>query len=296
MGVRVGVAPRSAWAASARAVFAHLPDPAAGADRLVALLRANEIDPDGFFAAKDDTGDVHAATLAVALPGAQGQLLPPVDDNPETEDRLVAIACRWLASRGTKVVQVNLADEEARLGESLVRGGFAAVTRLVQLAAAAGGEKTEIESGVRLTPYAESDRKAFAAALVASYTDTHDCPELDGVRTADEIVAGYRAAAGIDPDWHLAVVDDQPAGVLLLAAGETPDEREVAYLGVVPAARRRGVGLALGAAALRLAADRGAARVTVGVDERNAPAIRLYERLGFAVLSRSAVYLKFQNP
>jgi ribosomal-protein-alanine N-acetyltransferase len=296
MGVRVGVAPRSAWAHAARAVFSHLPDPAAGASRLVALLRSNEIDPDGLFTAKDESGDVFAATLAVALPGAQGQILPPVHENPEVEDRLVAIACRWLESRGVKVVQVNLADEEARLGEPLVRGGFQPVTRLMQYAADTDGKKTEIESGVLLTPYADSDRRAFAAALVASYTDTHDCPELDGARTAEEIVAGYRATAGIEPDWHLAVVDDEPAGVLLLSAGESAEEREIAYLGVVPEFRRRGVGGILGRAALRFAGEYGATRVIVGVDERNVPAIRLYERLGFAVLSQSVVYLKFQNP
>src|SRR5262245_5278350 len=296
MGVRVGVAPRSAWSHAARAVFAHLPDPAAGAARLVALLRSNEIDPDGLFTAKDDAGDVFAATLAVALPGAQGQLLPPSDENPEVEDRLVAIACRWLASRGVKVVQVNLTDEEARLGDPLVRGGFQPVTRLIQFSATAGDRPPEAESGFGLTPYAECDHRAFAAALVASNAETHDCPELDGARTPDEIVAGYRAAAGVEPSWYLADVARESAGVLLLNAGESSDEREITFLGVVPTFRRRGVGTFLARAALRLAADAGAERVTVGVDERNRPAIRLYERLGFTALGQSVVYLKIQNP
>ena len=31
-------------------IDAHLPEPGAGADRLLSLLRSNEIDPDGLFA------------------------------------------------------------------------------------------------------------------------------------------------------------------------------------------------------------------------------------------------------
>src|SRR6185436_20827232 len=112
MDVRVGVAPREGWSSAARAVFAHLPEPAAAAGRLVALLRAEEVDPAGLFVATDARGQTLGATLAVVSPGAQGQLLPPYAAN-DVEDRLVAEACRWLASRGVKVIQVTLPEEEA---------------------------------------------------------------------------------------------------------------------------------------------------------------------------------------
>ena len=71
-----------------------------------------------------------------------------------------------------------------------------------------------------------------------------------------------------------------PAGVVLcrVAAGEV----EVLTLGVSNAARRRGVGTALMAAALPAARDLGATEAFLEVAVDNPAAIALYERLGFA--------------
>jgi mycothiol synthase len=295
MDVRVGVAPREGWSSAARAVFAHLPDPADAAGRLVALLRSDEIDSAGLFVAKDERGKTLGATLAVVSPGAQGQLLPPYAAN-DVEDLLVAEACRWLASRGIKVIQVTLPDNEAHRGASLYRCGFKRVTRLVQYGIPAAGEKRPAESKYHLRPHTDAEPQAFADALVSASTDSKDCPELDGARTPEEIVEGYRSAAGPAPWWFYAEAGHRPAGVLLLAAGDDPAECEIVFLGVVPGFRRKGVGTFLTRAAVGLAGERGTDRLTVGVDERNAPAVGLYEGLGFVRLGRTDVYLKIENP
>ncbi|HEY2787590.1 MAG TPA: GNAT family N-acetyltransferase [Fimbriiglobus sp.] len=292
MRVRVGIASRPAWPAAAGVLFAHLPDPSESVRNLLALLRSGEIEPGGFFAATDESGTVHSATLAIPQPGGQGQLLPPASADPEIEDQLVSAACGWLAGRGAKVTQVNLPEGEIRRGESLVRGGFRRVTRMLHLAVATGKAIPENESVLRLRPYAEIDAKRFAGVLISSYTDTLDCVELDGARTSAEILAGYRGTAGRTPQWFLAEVADEPAGVLLLSSGDRPDEREIAYLGIIPGFRRRGLGAALTRAAIRLAGAGGAMRLTLGVDERNGPAIRMYESQEFQLISRSDVYLK----
>ena len=56
---------------------------------------------------------------------------------------------------------------------------------------------------------------------------------------------------------------------------------DVSYVGVVPAARRRGVGAELVVKALWEAKAAGILQVSLAVDARNEPARRLYRRLGF---------------
>jgi ribosomal protein S18 acetylase RimI-like enzyme len=63
---------------------------------------------------------------------------------------------------------------------------------------------------------------------------------------------------------------------------ETRRHRGALGMGVISAWRRRGVGSRLLAAALPLARARGFARVDLDVYAHNAPAIRLYEKFGFA--------------
>lgn len=73
--------------------------------------------------------------------------------------------------------------------------------------------------------------------------------------------------------------DDQPLGVILcrIAAGEM----EVLTVGVPPATRRRGVGLALMLAALETAREAAVAEAFLEVAVDNDGAIALYEGLGF---------------
>jgi ribosomal-protein-alanine N-acetyltransferase len=74
--------------------------------------------------------------------------------------------------------------------------------------------------------------------------------------------------------------DGDPLGVILcrIAAGEV----EVLTVGVTPAARRRGVALALMLAGLEVAREAGAAEAFLEVAVDNVAAIALYERMGFA--------------
>jgi len=81
----------------------------------------------------------------------------------------------------------------------------------------------------------------------------------------------------------------EPAGGLVLvraAAGEA----EILTIAVVPAARRRGLGAALLAAALQGAVLRGAAEMFLEVAEGNAAALALYAAAGFTEVGRRHRY------
>ena len=80
----------------------------------------------------------------------------------------------------------------------------------------------------------------------------------------------------------------EPRGFALLRCAA--DEAEVLTLAVHPAWQGRGIGRRLMEGALRELYARRIERLFLEVDEGNAPAIRLYERLGFKTVGRRDAY------
>lgn len=75
---------------------------------------------------------------------------------------------------------------------------------------------------------------------------------------------------------------DEPVGLANL--GLRRDRTWLGGVGVVPAARRRGIGEQLTLALMQSARERGAAQMGLEVITGNAPAITLYRKLGFDIL------------
>jgi ribosomal protein S18 acetylase RimI-like enzyme len=86
-----------------------------------------------------------------------------------------------------------------------------------------------------------------------------------------------------------------PVGVLLLAEHPERDTWEVAYLGVVPEARRRGLGRAILHEGLALAKSSKRGTIEIAVDAGNSPAVGLYRVLGFTDVCRFAVHLRVRK-
>jgi [ribosomal protein S18]-alanine N-acetyltransferase len=80
-----------------------------------------------------------------------------------------------------------------------------------------------------------------------------------------------------------------PAGGMVLGR-VTEDQAEVLTLAVAPAARRRGIGPALLAAAMQEAAARGAVSLFLEVSGANDAARAIYARAGFADVGRRRRY------
>jgi len=302
---RIHAAPATAGerADACRVLFGHL----AGADRdrraarCRELLTSGELDPAGLFVARDEHGAVRGAVLVQPLPGALGLAWPPRADaggeRVAVEDALVSAACGWLRARGVKVCQVFAADADG-LGP-LGRHGFRHVTQVIHM-------RREIDPGRDRDagPRALAVRPAgpppdpFADTLVKTYDGSLDCPELTGTRTAAEILDSHRPAAGLPADrfWHLARHAGEPAGVVLFDAGTEPGALELSYLGLVPAARGRGLGGELVRFAVAHAAAEDCRALTLSVDARNEPAVRLYRRHGFWEYDRREVLLAAWAP
>jgi len=174
--------------------------------------------------------------------------------------------------------------------EVAARNGFRRLTRLDYLRRLPSrGSPEHAAKDLRWTAYSNNSHPLFAEAIQRSYAQSLDCPELTGLRAIDDVIAGHRTAGEFDPTlWSVASRNNQPVGVLLLSRIAEAAALEIVYMGVDAEARGTGVGSALLTRAVDAATTTACASamspplaLVLAVDERNAPAQRLYARWGF---------------
>jgi mycothiol synthase len=254
-----------------------------------------DYDSDGLFVARDSSGRVSGAALVQKMPGALGVAWPPRGESSAMEDALSQAACDWLRECGVKVCQAFASALENADMTPLERNGFNRVTQLVYLR-----RDVDLESGWGGPP--DSDAKCSPGTdiltqeqvdvLIASHEETLDCPELNGLRTPEEVCDSYFPGNQSTNAWWLTNGEEgKLVGVLLFDKGPEPSVLELSYLGLIPSARGQGLGGAALTHANRIAGESGNRFVSVTVDARNEPALRLYNRYGFVETDRRDVYL-----
>lgn len=112
--------------------------------------------------------------------------------------------------------------------------------------------------------------RELAPAMASAHAQAFDAPWSQAA--FEELLEG----AGV---FGFVALDEDPLGCVLCRS--IAGEAEILTLAVAPWTRRKGVGRALMAAALDLARQSGAAAAFLEVDVGNAPAVALYESLGF---------------
>lgn len=283
------------WQAALRLLLGHLePDERdRRVQRALSLFQRGEISADGLLIARDGAKSVAGAVLGLRLPGATGLIWPPACirscDVPPLEDALLQHVTAWLRELGARMAHILLAAEDQGLAACLPRNGFSFMTQLIYLR----HDLTElpaVPSEIHFEPYSDATADPFVTTLLRTYEGSRDCPELNGVQSAAEILEAHRGQSSLR-HWWLARHSGAPIGVLLLAEQPEQGGWELAYLGVVPKARGRKFGQALIARALQAAHAARVGYLFAAVDERNRPAYDLYTRLGFVPYDSRAVYL-----
>lgn len=139
----------------------------------------------------------------------------------------------------------------------------------------------------------DADRELLIEALECSYEETLDCPGLCGLRSAGDVLDSHRATGRWDGRrWRLVMAQGRPHGCLLLSHCPDQGSVELVYLGLSKALRGRGVGRALLGQGLARLGPIDADHVACAVDTRNAPALRVYEGLGFAPFASRVALVK----
>ena len=173
------------------------------------------------------------------------------------------------------------------LGSAIAQAGFERLAVLAYLRR----DVRPLENETPLPPdlawvnYGLLRHRLFAETIVRTYEGSLDCLGLTGLRTMDETLATHKKTGVFLPRWwHVAMREGRPAGVVLL--NHLEGRGEIAYLGVVPEARGRGIGRALVERAIQDATEMGLPLVGLAVDTSNAPAVRLYAAAGFREIRR----------
>jgi GNAT superfamily N-acetyltransferase len=150
----------------------------------------------------------------------------------------------------------------------------------------------EIADGVTLLDANQLEFDEFAEIVEATYTDTLDVPELNGIRSTHNTIEGYAACVpeGHLP-WWVVKMNGRVAGCLLLCPHQQ-ELVELVYLGLIPEARGHGIGLSILSFVQYWALDRGSSRIVAAVDSRNRPALQLYEKMGYQEFSRADAWIK----
>jgi len=235
---------------------------------------------------------LHSACLAVESPGSAAMVLSAVA--PEVGQsafnhlgEALILLIDSTRRRGIALLESLVTTTDTHLTRALEFAGFRKLTRLcyLQRELSLPHPPRLSNSVLNWVSFREDEPEKFHSALSLSYVDSLDCPELTGLRTPSEILAGHRAAGRHDPAlWTVAELGGRPVGVILLSLCGNGVSCEVVYLGVSRSARGTGVADALMERAVMQARGASAKELILAVDSRNAPARRLYDRWNFRAI------------
>lgn len=266
------------------------------------LLDIGQFHAEGLRIAVSSEG-MQGAMVCLPVAGASGlvwppQVLPGVGGS-QVEDALIRSCAAWLQDRGAKLGQCLLPAEEVDQAQSLERNGFRHITTLWYLRheGYTPPHAPRLNTRLEYRSYDPTAPELFHVTLLRTYGETLDCPEVNGIRSIREIIDGHMADARGETDtWWLALSDGRPVGVLLVTNPSDCDAWEIAYVGVVPEARRRGIGVQLVLKAVREAQAADVAQLSLSVDARSRPAIALYRQLGFERYDSRELFLAVWSP
>lgn len=254
-------------------------------------------------------GSGRTATLFLAPPDRQRDL---GDASQQHTERIAAIraACAGLAGLGTP--RVALAQSlpepaEAWAIAAFSGAGFQRVGDLAYLRRPLGSAETVQQTGtwplgievisVDQLGNETAWQPQITTALLASYEGTLDCPALCGMRDTADVLASHRSTGDWDPaSWWLVLDGGVPGGVALFAFCPEVRSVELVYIGLGPTLRGRGLGRRLVELGLARARTLDADEMTCAVDRRNAPAMRLYESMGFTPFAQRVALVQPIDP
>jgi ribosomal protein S18 acetylase RimI-like enzyme len=208
-------------------------------------------------------------------------------------DPLLSALLTQLIANGTTLAQSLLGDRESADAAALTGCGFRHLADLHYLSAPATiVTPTTAATELEFVPVDGATWQPLARVVERTFVATLDCPSLHDVRSGEAMLDEYRAVGDSGPTlWRLIRQAGRDVGCLILAEHGPQDQIELVYIGIVPEARGRNWGESAVREALRMAAERGRARVVTAVDAANWPAVALYERCGFAVFEARSVFV-----
>lgn len=236
-----------------------------------------------------------AATWAQSHPGRVATLWGPQfvgAYDKEIADELIKAATNAARKLDVALLQSILPCKHSQSAKSLIAAGFIHAAELIYLEWAPTDIHGDPSPEIRFESYHPHECERLAKILNETYQGTLDCPQLDSIRSLEEIIEGYRATGDYDPKlWLFARTKTQDVGVVLLTNYASTRQMELIYMGVVPSARGLGYGAVLLRHAQRLALENRSEKLLLAVDAANVPALKIYRAAGFHEWARRSIYI-----
>jgi GNAT superfamily N-acetyltransferase len=229
------------------------------------------------------SGHYTAAVLVIPAPGktASFVLSPPRHANSINQAAALLRAGSIQASRWPIDLFQALLDPTDQLTHTaFLQAGFQDLAELHTMVAPvkAPPSPTPLPEGISL---AHAQDTNLIGVLDATYERTLDCPALRGLRQVPDIIEGHRAGGCVHDDLWLVVTHGQRDIGCVLSTCTATRSADLAYFGLIPEERGRGLGRIIMEHVLARAALHGVTTMRLAVDASNVPARRLYRSLGF---------------
>ncbi|HEX4054377.1 MAG TPA: GNAT family N-acetyltransferase [Tepidisphaeraceae bacterium] len=247
-------------------------------------------------------GQLIWAALPVVSPGKTLLLLASsqiTDGGLPAAVQLVGELCDYFGQHDVHLAQVLIEPQQAMAQRFFAGLGFVEIAELIYLQGyiPRAAKSPQMPQQMRFLAYSPESHGLFADAILQSYRDSLDCPALSGLRDIEDIIAGHQSTGDHDPAmWQLLTERENPLGVLLLSRILHTDAVELVYLGLRPEARGRGLGTLLMQRAMHLILADHRRSLSLAVDSKNEPALKLYYSHGMQrIAARLAMIRDLRN-
>jgi len=218
---------------------------------------------------------------------------------PEAEKEvameLIRIVNRKLDKAGVSLAQALLELREESEIALMVENGYQYLADLIYMECDVSGltEQARI-TPLQQIPYNESENHArFVEVMERTYRDTLDCPRIQGLRTPDETLHSHKTSGKFHPDrWNLYTDNTDDFGLMLLTDHPEQNAWELVYMGLVPEARGRGLGLQMVQDAIQKTKEAGRKTLLVAVDKANRFARKVYKSASFQEIALRRVLMR----
>lgn len=197
-------------------------------------------------------------------------------------------------ARGAAFVQALVPPELSDDAALLESAGLQRLAELIYMRLHLGGSGA-VGDDANLTwrQYGQFSEDELAGVIKETYEDSADCPDMMGLRSMADVIAAHKGGGSFCPDtWWLVDVDGRPRGCVLVNDAPHAAIAEIVYLGVVLESRRCGLGRRMLDHAVEVAEAGGKTVMSLAVDSRNTPAVKLYDGAGFDEIFRRLVYIR----
>lgn len=236
------------------------------------------------------------AILPVVSPG-RTMLLLTASSRPNWLDPgpLIEAVCQRFAVEDVQLAQVLVAKDDPEGNELFLRHRFSQMAEMLylQLSIRRTLATPMLPEGWSWRNYSPQSHDLFGQTILESYQQSLDCPGLNGMRKIEDIMAGHKATGQFDPRfWYLLLDGKVPRAVLLLNRVPRSESADLVYLGLTPPARGRDIGGLVIRHALWAVRQMGLCNLTLAVDAKNLPALRLYYRHGMQQVGRKTALIR----